>query len=367
VEPAGTRAADTDLGNVALLPGFVNAHTHLDLSGLRGLCPPSSDFTGWLRQVIAHRRQQSPDRIEQDIRAGLAECIASGTTLVGDISAQGTSANALRTARIGSVVFRELLGLTPERAAASAETARAFLEETLPADHCLSGLSPHAPYSVHTDLFRRAAELARDRGAPLAVHLAESQDELELLCAHTGPFVPFLQDLGVWHADGLAHSPADVVAHCAAAPRALYVHANYLDPATPLPPGSSVVYCPRTHAAFGHSPHPFREFLARGVNVALGTDSLASNPDLDVLAEARFLRARHGDVDGAVLLRMLTLNGAAALGLSHVTGSFTPGKYADLVELPLPNQEAVDPHALVFESSQRVSQRMWRGLRASAV
>src|SRR5205085_8085675 len=109
----------------------------------------------------------------------------------------------------------------------------------------------------------------------------------------------------------------------------LLIHANYLRTETPIDERATIVYCPRTHAAFGHPPHPFREFLARGVRVALGTDSLASNPDLDLLAEARFVHARHPDVPGATLLRMATLNGAEALSFADVTGSLIPGKSAD--------------------------------------
>ncbi|MGE3808953.1 MAG: amidohydrolase family protein [Gemmataceae bacterium] len=361
VEPAGSRRADLDLGNVALLPGFVNAHTHLDLSGLRGRCPPSNDFTTWLKQVIAHRRQQAADEMEADIRTGLRACLAAGTTLVGDISATGASAAILREAPITSVVFHELLGLTPERAASATETARSFLEHFGAAERCRPGLSPHAPYSVHADLFRSAAELARRFAVPLAVHLAESQEELQLLREHAGPFVSFLQKLGVWHPDGLVRSPAEVIARCAAAPQRLFVHGNYLDPANSFEPGSTIVYCPRTHAAFGHDPHPFRELIARNVTVALGTDSLASNPDLDVLAEARFLHARHGDLEGASLLRMLTLNGATALGMESETGSLTPGKYADMVVLPVAEEELPDPYALLLESSQPVARVMWHG------
>jgi cytosine/adenosine deaminase-related metal-dependent hydrolase len=124
---------------------------------------------------------------------------------------------------------------------------------------------------------------------------------------------------------------------------------------------TSIVYCPRTHAAFGHPTHPFREFLARGVRVALGTDSLASNPDLDVLAEARFVHAKHPDVPGDVLLRMATLSGAEALGWADETGNLTPGKSADFIVLPLPNEEKRDPHLLVLGSAQAVSGVVFRG------
>jgi cytosine/adenosine deaminase-related metal-dependent hydrolase len=127
-----------------------------------------------------------------------------------------------------------------------------------------------------------------------------------------------------------------------------------------MPHDHTIVYCPRTHAAFGHPPHPFCEFLQRGVRVALGTDSLASNPDLDLLAEARFVHQRYPDVPGETILRMATLSGAEALGWADETGSLTPGKSADLVVLPLPEDEA-DPYRLMLESSTKVRAVLFRG------
>jgi cytosine/adenosine deaminase-related metal-dependent hydrolase len=140
-----------------------------------------------------------------------------------------------------------------------------------------------------------------------------------------------------------------------------FIHGNFLDPHS-FPAGDgTIVYCPRTHAAFAHPTHPFREFLQRGVRVALGTDSRASSPDLDLLAEARFLHRIHLDVDRASLLRMATLSGAEALGWQEATGSLTPGKSADLVVLPLPAAHPADPHELLFASSLPVQAVLWRG------
>src|SRR5262249_39556734 len=141
----------------------------------------------------------------------------------------------------------------------------------------------------------------------------------------------------------------------------LYVHGNFLRPDAPIPRNGSIVYCPRTHAAFGHPTHPFREFLSRGVRVALGTDSLASNPDLDLLAEARFVHRCFPDFPGESLLRMATLSGAEALEWSDETGSLVASKSADLVVLPLPEREATDPHDLLFGSDLAVRAVLYRG------
>jgi cytosine/adenosine deaminase-related metal-dependent hydrolase len=194
-----------------------------------------------------------------------------------------------------------------------------------------------------------------------AIHLAETSAELELLERHSGPFVPFLVGLGVWDPSGLAWGPGHVIELTRSAKNVLYIHCNYLPPDLPIPPHGTIVYCPRTHAAFGHPPHPFREFLARGVRVAVGTDSLASNADLDMLAEIRFVYQRHPDVAGATLLRMATLSGAEALGWADETGSLAPGKSADLVVVPLPPRDEADPHRLVLGSDRPVARVLFRG------
>jgi cytosine/adenosine deaminase-related metal-dependent hydrolase len=195
----------------------------------------------------------------------------------------------------------------------------------------------------------------------VTIHLAETAADVELLEQHRGPFVPFLTELGAWDPAGLVKSADEVLrcTRCAAA--VLFAHGNYLAPTSAIPAHGTVVYCPRTHAAFGHPRHPFRELLARGVRVALGTDSLASNPDLDVLAEARFLHHRYPEVPGSLLLRLATLSGAEALGWQDETGSLTPGKSADLVVLPLPPDDCADPHALVLASALPVRRVLWRG------
>jgi cytosine/adenosine deaminase-related metal-dependent hydrolase len=201
--------------------------------------------------------------------------------------------------------------------------------------------------------------------SPLTIHLAESAAELELLERHSGPFVPFLAELGAWDSTGLAWGPEHVLELTREAKPVLYVHCNYLPPDAPISPHGTVVYCPRTHAAFGHPPHPFRDFLARGVRIALGTDSLASNPDLSVLNEMRFVHARYPELPGATLLRMGTLAGAEALGWADETGSLTPGKSADFAVVPLPDAEADDPHRLLFESDFAVRETWFRGRRVA--
>ncbi len=359
VEPHGQRRPDIDLGRVAILPGFVNAHVHLDLTGMRGLCPPSPDFTGWLRQVIQHRIRRTPAQVQADIADGIAECLRFGVTAVGDISAAGASWDALAASPLHAVVFFEMLGLTPERAAQSLQSFDAWHANhlTRDGDRVVAGVSPHAPYSVHRDLFAAAAKTA----LPLATHLAETMEELQLLRSKSGPFVDFLRDLGVWHPQGMFDEVAEILALLRNRPRTLLVHANHLDAALPDPRCHTVVYCPRTHAAFGHPRHPLPELVRRGVPVALGTDGLASNPDLDLLAEARFVHRHYPEIDGPTLLRMLTLHGARALGMEGGIGALSQKMEANFVVLPLPAGDNCEPHEQVFGSPLPADKTMVRG------
>jgi cytosine/adenosine deaminase-related metal-dependent hydrolase len=293
---------------------------------------------------------------------GIAECLKYGTTLVGDIASQGLSWPYLTQAPLRAVVFFELLGLPQNRAEQAAKDAQAWLNEHPCTPTCRPGLSPHAPYSVRASLFEAACQLAQAGQIPLATHLGETLEEFELLQNRRGPLVEFLSELGAWDPEGLVHAPEEVINYgrlCSL----LVVHGNYLKPSQLAHSDRkmTVVYCPRTHAAFGHPPHPFREILAQGGRVALGTDSLASNPDLNILAEARFVRKSFPDFPSDKLLRMITLSGAEALGWDHETGSLDPGKSADLVVLPLPPNDESEPHDLLFESDSSVSKVMWRG------
>lgn len=366
VEPKGARTPDVDLGNVAIIPGLVNCHTHLDLSGARGKIPPTDPehFTDWLKGVIAYRRSRSPEEVLADIREGLAECLRNGTTLIGDIASGGASWDAIAGAAVRAAVFYELIGLKPERAEASRLAAEAWMKSHPGTELLRPALSPHAPYSVHRSLFPEAGQLCRIEKRPLAIHLGESLDEIELLHRKRGPLRTFLEEVGAWDKEALADDFQSIMSTCDFNQPKLFIHMNYVAPSARIPRNSTIIYCPRTHAAFGHPRHPFREFQARGVRVALGTDSLASNPDLDLLAEARFVHAIRPEVPHEELLRMATLTGAEALGWADETGSLEAGKSADFVALPLANRDAADPYVLIFGEDFPNAERrtMFRGM-----
>jgi len=360
-----------DLGQAVIIPGLINAHTHLELSDVAVPLSPARPFTDWLKQVMAHRQARAAKDVADElvVAAGKSEAARHGTTTLGDIAGQSppNSPDGMQY-RPRTVAFLEILGLAPERADTQLQRVRQHLAGD---SSVIRGISPHAPYSVHPDLLRGSIDLAVQHHAPVAMHLAETPAELELLATGAGEFVEFLQELGVWRADAIPRGsrPVDYLRELARVECALAIHGNYLDDEDidfiVAHSNISVVYCPRTHAYFGHAPHPWRQMLQRGVNLALGTDSRASNPDLSLFAEMQFLRRLAPDFDPAQLLQLGTFNGAFALGVEHETGSLAVGKSADLAVVALPETTHDDPYSLLFDPASRVVATLCAGERGT--
>jgi len=216
-------------------------------------------------------------------------------------------------------------------------------------------------------LFRHAIALSAERRVPLAFHLAESREEMELLRTGGGPFRTFLESVDAWDPAVLRPGtrPLDYLRPLVEADRTLVIHGNYLDDAefsllAAHRERMAVVYCPRTHRHFGHAPYALEKMLSAGVSVALGTDSRASSPDLSVLAEMRTIRHLHPTIPTATILRLGTLAGALALGRSDL-GVLAPGRSATLTIISLPDRTFPDPHDLLFAASCPVTRTYHRG------
>ncbi len=334
-----------DFGDAAILPGLVNAHVHLELSGLRGRVPRGAGFTDWLRQLIAAMKTHTAEGLEADAARGIHEAIRSGTTALGEISSHGCSLKPLALSRVRAVVFEEVLGLSKGALESARSTLARRLEATYgKAELARRGITPHAPYSVSPDLFRWCVAEARRLGLPLAVHVAETPEEIEFLRTGDGPFRALLEELGAL-ADGFEPpgcSPIEYMKRLGvldADRPALLIHANHLsnaDVALVRDSRAAVVYCPRSHRFFGHEGHPYRTLMRAGVPVALGTDSLASNDSLDLLAEMRAVAALDDAPPACEILAMATTAGAIALSTKGTSGAVEPGRDADLTVVSLP-------------------------------
>jgi len=336
------------LGAVALLPGLVNAHTHLELSWLRGRVPPANAFTSWVKQLIVARGGgiERPDdpAVLSAAEAGAREAIETGTAALGDISNSLASVGVMAAAGLRGLVFHELLGFR--------ETSAALIDRTAPQraeaagrgmDRVRVSIAPHAPYSVSPELFRGVrSAVSGSAESRTSVHVGESPEEMELLAHGTGEWARMLRWIGAWrddwtppgtgpveYLDGLGVLDAGtLVVH------GVQLSDDSLDRLRAR--GATLVTCPRSNQWVGVGVPPVERFYRSGVAVAVGTDSLASVEDLNLFEELKTMRWLAPGVPARRLLESATLIGARALGLDHELGSLTPGKRADIIQIALP-------------------------------
>ncbi len=332
-----------DFGASVILPGLVNAHTHLELSHLQREPAPAGGLAAWLVRVIRQNTfvaGEMEKAVARAVARGVKQCFGYGVSSVGDISRNCRltrsilSRSPLRVVSYGEIqAMGQRRGLLEERLAMAADANDA-------APNVRIGITPHAPYSVEPQGYRRALQVARERKLPLATHLAESADEVEFLAHHSGTLMK------VW--DFVGGFDEAVPAFAGGAIRlakslglldcpTLLAHVNYCDDGELeiLAAGkASVVYNPRTHAYFSHPPHRWREMLARGINVAIGTDSTASSGDLNLLEELRLLRRIAPEQPAQDIWEMGTIRAARAIQLEADVGSLGRGKLADMAIFP---------------------------------
>lgn len=356
---------DVDLGAVAILPGLINAHTHLEFSSRKQPLAPLHDFPNWIRSVIQYR-QKNPDCSAAAVRSGLLESSQAGVTTIGEIATTDWRDGLQDSPAQRMLIFREYLGLADSAVSTQLASAREFLNQASHSDiGC--GLSPHAPYSLHPDLFAGLCQLAAEFQVPMAMHLAESPAEIELLKSGRGPLAEMLTTLGVFQPQHFStpQRPLDFLKRLdQSGLPVLVVHGNELDQAElaflATRPHFTVVYCPRTHAAMQSQSHPWKKMLELGINVALGTDSRASNPDLSLWNELRFLWQHNRGYAASELLRLATVNAAQGLGIRE-SGSLAPGKVADLCLISLKEASLVNPEKMLFELPHAPSGTMVAG------
>lgn len=341
-----------DAGESIVLPGLVNAHTHLELTNVSRADRPPESFVDWVLQLMARVRQDAganvQEFVEQGVRAGVAQCLRFGVTTVGDVTRNPALSRAvLASSGLRAVSFGEVVGMAARR-----ELFPPLLESaqdrTYESDGLTVGLEPHAPYSLDLCGYRQCVEAAREHGLPITTHLAETSDEAEFLRDHAGPFRRLWEALGAWSDDVTRFDGGPIHAMQSVGMLdlpAVLAHVNYCsdDELEILARGNAaVVYCPRTHAYFGHPPHRWRTMLARGINVGVGTDSCASSPDLNLVDELRLLHRISPEVSTHDLWEMATVRGARALGQSDRVGSLTPAKDADLIVFPVTTNDPLE-------------------------
>ena len=346
-----------DAGNAVLLPGLVNAHAHLELSDCRPGEKPQDGLEGWLIRMLTRTRldvEELERRSAAGAKAGLAQCVKFGVTSVGDISRQPHITRPIvRDGPVHVTSFGEVMAMAKRRGLFEERLALAT-DRAAESEHLRCGISPHAPYSVEVDGYARCVDEAKRRGMPLATHLAETRGEWEFLAEHSGALRALWDAWLTWddQVPRFAGGPIRMAKEVGLLDYpSVLAHVNYCDDEelALLSAGrASVVYCPRTHAYFAHPPHRFREMMQRGMNVAVGTDSCASSPNLNLVDDLRLLHGACPDMAVEKIWEMATVNGARALWAQERAGSLAPGKRADMVAFAVTGE---DPLREVLESA----------------
>jgi cytosine/adenosine deaminase-related metal-dependent hydrolase len=362
------RVAMRDLGNVAIMPGLVNAHTHLELSWLRGRVPPAPTFHEWITALFITRggRHEKPDdpSVLEPVRVAVQELRESGVAAVGDISNSLASVDALSDARLRAVVFHELLGfnlLHDNRVVETRslrEQARARSAPTVKVS-----VAPHACYSVSAQMFRGIREeLDASDTRVTSVHVAESDGEMQFLRDGSGPWVGILKWVGSWVEEWQPPrcGPVEYLQSLGILDaQSLVVHGVQLSNeslARLAEIGCTLVTCPRSNQWVGVGAPPVARFYASGVRVAIGTDSLASVGDLNLFSELKTMRWLAPDVPARTILESATLVGAQALGVGDEIGSLEAGKAAEVIAVALPKDvDDVEEYLVSGIEPQQVS------------
>ena len=342
-----TESTETvDLGDSLLMPGLVNAHCHLDYTNMAGMVPAMKHFTDWIKSITTLKATWSYTEFADSWVHGAQMLLESGTTTVADIEAVPEllpdvwNATPLRV-----FSFLEMTGVRSRRDPNAILSDAVQTIDCLPPHRCQAGLSPHAPYSTTPALLKLSSDRARQRNWRMTTHVAESADEFDMFTKAQGGMHDWLarnerdmSDCG--HGSPVQHLQRTGML----GERTLAVHANCLAPGDAkllADSKTSVVHCPLSHQFFSHTRFSFEALRDAGVNICLGTDSLASaaskpgaHPSLDMFAEMHQFQLKHPEVSPETVIRMATQNGAKALGMAGQIGDLSPGSLADMIALP---------------------------------
>jgi cytosine/adenosine deaminase-related metal-dependent hydrolase len=350
--PVDVPAAEFE--DAVILPGLINTHTHLELTGFEGQVA-DKDFPAWIRRLRQLKTTRKPDDYLEAARKGLAACYAAGVTTVADTGDSGAVFRVLSEADGSGIAYQEIFGPDPSQVDESLASLQGRVRELshLVTDRVRIGVSPHAPYTVSGPLFSAVAKWAGRERLPLAVHVAESLAEAQFLLAGTGPFADGWLARGIPLPSSRGQTPVEWLAgHGVLSEDSLCIHAVQIGPGDIrllAEAGAAVAHCPLSNRAHDHGQAPVRALLDAGIRVGLGTDSVVSVGRLDLLAEAR-AAASLALLGATQSLELCTLGGAQAIGIDEETGSLVPGKWADCTVIRLARRKGTPAEQILASS-----------------
>lgn len=345
-----------DLEDRLVMPGLINAHTHLELSQLKGKISERREFFDWIIKLVEIRRKLGTKNLEQAVRFSLIELLTSGTTCIGDISSTEAALPMLAKSGLRAVAFLEVLGPEEQKSEQIFEALKARLGKLKDLSNRITpGISPHSVYSVSPLLIKSIADYTLGNGLPVQVHLSETEHEKLYINGKPSELDGYLEHFG-WKGikKEKSRSPLGFL-NQAGLDSFTAVHGVHLtgpDMKFMRKNGISCVFCPRSNYFLGVGKAPVEEMAEAGINLAIGTDSLASNINLDLWEEMRFayLVSR---LTARKMIEMATLNGAKALGLERITGSLEPGKEADIIAINTDAVNEKDPYYPLLMETQK--------------
>jgi cytosine/adenosine deaminase-related metal-dependent hydrolase len=347
-----------DLKGFILLPGLINSHTHLELSQLKGRINYKGSFSRWIEDLIEERSAWNYMDYVNSVSLGIKELIQSGTTTVGDVTLSGASWDILKAMGLRARIYHEVIGPRTCEAEEIFSTLKDKLLNFKSKRLINNGISPHAPYSVSKKLMKLILEFSRENKIPLMIHLAESYEEVEFFDSGMGRLYEFLKTRNSVDKDWIPPktTPTKYLSETEIFSVATtVVHFNFFteeDKSILLKANSSIVYCPKSHLYFKRKEYPIKSLIEHGLNISIGTDSLASNVSLNMLKEMKVLREM--GLDSETILKLSTINGAKALKMEHLVGSVEIGKYADLIGVKLNKNFTNEPYDFITTGVEKV-------------
>jgi len=342
-----------DLGNSAIVPGFVNTHTHLDLTHLHNFIKYNGDYTEWIRQLVNAKKEWTESEYLSSIRSGIKNSLESGTTTVADITRNGLALEELQKSNIRKTLFYELIDFNPDSAESTIDNFKNIIGNVKQNDLLSIGIFPHAPYTVSEELYRISKTVSDELGLSIATHISETIDEANFLTRGAGNFASLLRDFDMlkeWKPPGLR--PVNYMKNIGFLENGcILVHCNYLKGEEVdhiEESNSTIVFCPRSHKYFRHKDHPFYMLGNRNINIALGTDSLASNDSLSILDEMKYIYTQHKTSKPKDILYMGTIAGATALRLDNKIGKLEEGYAADIAVIDFKKEKVTNVYDGLF-------------------